>query len=450
MAALAVLLTAVLSFLLSNSAASGRQNVTDIGHVAAPRVATSADLAFALSDMDTQLANLLLAGNSPEFASNYQQARDLYDQRRQQVNSDLQLIAGVSGSDPSALEAVRSILDQLGRYQASASAAALLNSTEGNPAGEPSKTVLDLYQPATALMNEILVTVHNLTTAEHEDLKRAHAAHHAALLSARMWVAILGGALLVVLVGLQVYLRVRFRRLLNPALAVATLVAGATLVGGWVMLSAEAEQSTTAEREFDAIIALSEARAISHDANTNQSRYLVDPANANAYVTAFYERAQSVANFPDADESRYSDLVAQAVKDYQDNTGELGFGGYLGDTLKEIGARGERDAVRQVLTAYQAYQQDHDELRNLATRGDRHKAIALKLGTSSGQATYDFGQYDAALLAVINARQAAFDSAIRAGETGLNGWTDLIPTSGVVVVAVLVLIGVRPRLVEYR
>jgi Tfp pilus assembly protein PilN len=97
--AAAVLLALVLGTVISNVAATALDGVTAVGHQTAPQVATSADLAFALSDMDGQLANIILAGTD---AGAIKQTVDRYEERRKQVDADLQLIAGVSGTDPSA------------------------------------------------------------------------------------------------------------------------------------------------------------------------------------------------------------------------------------------------------------------------------------------------------------------------------------------------------------
>ena len=44
---------------------------------------------------------------------------------------------------------------------------------------------------------------------------------------------------------------------------------------------------------FDSIVALSQARAVSDDANADESRYLVDPARAGQYQQAFEDKSSS-------------------------------------------------------------------------------------------------------------------------------------------------------------
>jgi hypothetical protein len=66
-----------------------------------------------------------------------------------------------------------------------------------------------------------------------------------------------------------------------------------------------------------------------------------------------------------------------------------------------------------------------------------------------GKASQDFGTYDQALVSLTAIHQKAFQSAIRDGDDGLSGWNVGLPAAAVVI-ALLVLAGVRPRLSEFR
>jgi hypothetical protein len=67
-----------------------------------------------------------------------------------------------------------------------------------------------------------------------------------------------------------------------------------------------------------------------------------------------------------------------------------------------------------------------------------------------GQSDWAFNRYDAALSSVIAINSAAFATAIGAGQSGAAGWDAAFPSAGAVLLAALVLAGVRPRLAEYR
>ncbi|MEV0293371.1 hypothetical protein [Nocardia sp. NPDC050710] len=53
-------------------------------------------------------------------------------------------------------------------------------------------------------------------------------------------------------------------------------------------------------------------------------------------------------------------------------------------------------------------------------------------------------------MTLIDINQRAFDSAVADGSGALRGWTGWLPYGGATAIALLVLIGIRPRLAEYR
>ncbi len=79
----------------------------------------------------------------------------------------------------------------------------------------------------------------------------------------------MGVALIAILVALQLYLSARFRRLVNPALAAATLVGVALDQRRRLGSRPEADHLRGPARQdaFDSILALTQARAVSYDAN---------------------------------------------------------------------------------------------------------------------------------------------------------------------------------------
>ena len=82
--------------------------------------------------------------------------------------------------------------------------------------------------------------------------------------------------------------------------------------------------------------------------------------------------------------------------------------------------------------------------------GHLRAAIAFDTSYAHGNSNWAFTQYDNALLAVIAINQHAFNAAITAGQHGVQGWTGLIPAAAVMVILALLVVGVLPRLAEYR
>ena len=129
------------------------------------------------------------------------------------------------------------------------------------------------------MSTSILPQVSALTEINTGTLDAAYQAKRSDALTGIWLVAALGAVLLASAAGLQVYLAARYRRLLSPALAAATLAALGLVIAGSAQLAAEAGHLRVAKvAAFDSISALTQARAVSYDANADESRYLVDPA----------------------------------------------------------------------------------------------------------------------------------------------------------------------------
>ena len=186
-------------------------------------------------------------------------------------------------------------------------------------AGRPPGAALQLYRQATDLLQGgILPAAHLLTQASSVALDRAYQARRSSALAGAVWMVLAGVVLLAILAALQVYLAVRFRRLVSPALAAAFLAALVLAAGGASGLLAEAGHLRVAKVDaFDSIIALSQARAVSDDANADESRYLVDPGRAVQYQQAFESQSQQLARIPVAGIFQYDAGLARAIGAYR-------------------------------------------------------------------------------------------------------------------------------------
>jgi len=452
MAALAVIAAIVLGVItaaVSGSIAGGLQL---IGHRSEPEVLASTDLYFRLNDMDAQVANVLLVGRQRGLGIDRQQAQAIYEQDRLQSDQDLQRAAAVAGSVRSVQRPLRSVLDGLGRYEALAGEAMYLDGQGARQPGRPPAAALVLYRQATDLLQDsILPSARRLTAANAADLDRAYLAKRSAARDGALRVALAGVALLAVLAGLQLYLAAAYRRRLSLPLAGAALIALVVATVSVTGLYAQAGHLRVAKSEaFDSIIALSQARAVSDDANADESRYLVDPARAERYQQAFESKSQQLAGLAGAGIFSYDAALNRAISAYHSNNADIGFGGYLGAEFRNITFTGERAAAVQTLAAYQVYERDDRHIRALNRSGNLSGAIAFDTSYAHGNSNWAFTRYDNALSALIAINQRAFSGAISAGQTGLSGWTGPIPAAAVILMIVLVLAGVRPRLAEYR
>jgi hypothetical protein len=440
-------LVLALATLLSVEAARQRDGLQVIGGVAEPTVVAASDLYFALGDMDAQLANVLLVGDEHGLGFTRQQALDIYEQRRHQADQDLQRVAATSG-DPAT---VRDLLDGLGRYEALAARTILLDEQAHHLAGQPPAAVLDSYRQAVDLLKaQVLPAAQRLTDRQAKDLEDAYQQRHGEAVLVGTAALGLGLVLLAALALLQLSLLRRFRRVVNPLLLLGTVLVLVLTVAGFVVLRLEAEDLRVAKKDaFDSLLVLNQARAVSYDANADESRYLVDPARASQYQQAFLTKSQRLVELPGARLDSYDSALDDALRAYQRDHADIGWHGFFGTEFRNITFTGERAAAEDTLLRYQTYQRDDRRIRQLAGGGRLRDAIAFCTSFAPGDSNDAFDRYDKALSRLIDINQHAFDEAGRNGTGRLAGWT-LVPWGFAVVVAALTVLGLRRRLAEYR
>jgi hypothetical protein len=381
--ALVVLLACGLGLLTGTVFAALNSGFTAIGGHDAPLVEQSNALYYAVSDMDAQVGNVLLAGH--------------------------------------------------------------------DPAGRPSAATLSYFQQATDLMSTtVLPAAASLTTANASALDASYNQDRSTAASGQVLVLVLGLAVAGVLLGTQVFLAGRYRRLVNPALVAATVLAVGLAIAAAVQLGAPAGNLKVAKQDaFDSILALTQARAVSYDANADETRFLVDPGRAAAYQDAFLRKSLELVNVGNVGIFSYDAALAADIRAYQADHADVRFGGYLGTEFRNITFPGERAAATRALLAYQVYEKYDRKLRAMA-KTNLAQAIAFDIGTSPGQSDWAFNQWDGALGSVITINENAFTAAIRDGHTTGSPWIALIPAIGTVLIAALAIAGTRPRLAEYR
>ena len=422
-----------------------------MGQQDAPEAEATTGLYFALNDMDAQAANVLLVGGDTALTASRSQDLATYDSDRAAADQDLEQATVAEAGDAAVEQRLSLVLDRLGQYEALAADALLASQQAHSGAGRAPAAAIAYYQQATDLMQTgILPAVGALTTVSAARLDAAYQGGRTAAGTGIAGVAALGVLLAAALIALQLHLAARFRRLVNPALAAATVLTIAFAVVTAARLSAESGQLHVAKQDaFDSVQALTLARAVSYDANADESRYLVDPVRAAQYQQAFLSKSQQIAGVGPVAVSGYDAALAADIKAYQRDNSVVRFGGYLGAEFRNITFPGERQAAVAALLAFQRYERDDRTLRALAQR-NLADAVAYDIGTAPGQSDWAFSQYDAALSSVIAVNSSAFSAAVKDGEDGAVAWDLGFPAAAVVLLGTLTLAGVRPRLAEYR
>jgi hypothetical protein len=423
-AALALLFGAIAA-----GSASARDGLRVIGRDAGPQVLATAGLYLGLSDMDAQVADVLLMGK--EYGAQRAAAIAQYDQRRSEANQALLKAFELSGDNPAERRTVQSVLDGLGRYERLAGQALLLDSQSAHPAGPPPDRVVAVYRQATDLMRLVLLPqAYNLTLETGTIVRRTYDDKSVVVPAVRVAVVVAGVLALGCLLWLQLFLARRFRRVFGPALLAATVVTAVALLSGVSVLGQDQRDLRTAKADgFDSVLTLARARAISNSLHGDQSRYLLDRDRADTYEHTFLAKSQSVVYLAAGNLGAYHQKVAR------------GAGDYLGLLGGELTGRDGRAAI----DAYARFQDADTRLRTLAAGGQASEAVAARLGPVREA----FDAYDKALLAVSARHEAVFDQAVGAGESSLDTLWRLLPFA-IGGIALLVIAGVWPRLKEYR
>jgi hypothetical protein len=370
-----------------------QHQVRVIGDEAAPQAANAADLYFALSDLDAQVARLLLTTGRDELAGSRIDALGTYRERSDQVDVALQRALAVAADR----DLVLRLLHDLGAYRERV--------WQALTAG-PSAT--GYYTQATNILHlDLLPTATSLREASEKRLDRAYEAKHATQVTGVTLVVVLGGALVILLIGLQVWLARRFRRVLSPALVAATGLTVLLLIPlATVLVVQEQILAKARDESLVPFLDLSRARAVSYDAAADTSRYLITDG-LSRYREDFDRKADAL---------------------------QEGLGPY---------------ATEQVVTRWQAYRAGHDRIVELADGGKRAEAIGALTGIGRGEAAFDFSYYDAAVAEITASRRDDFDMALRDAGILLTGWP-FVPAAVLGLVILLVPLSVRKRFAEYR
>ncbi|MFD0774432.1 hypothetical protein ACFQZ2_10900 [Streptomonospora algeriensis] len=451
---LCLALTGVLFAVTGSAIARARDGLDVIGRGEGPKVVATADLYFALSDMDAQMADVLLMGSDHSLGDGREAALVRYEQRRSDATDALLHAAQLAEGDTAEEENVRAVMEEMNRYENLVAQARLLSDEAGHPAGSPPEEVVGLYRQAGELMRrDLLPKAYNLTLDSGATVRSTYQENSSAASVGTALVAGAATALLAALLALQLFLRTRFRRRYNLPLAAATIGVLALGLGAVGMLEQQAALLRTAKVEgLDSVLALSRARAISTGMNADQSRWLMDPGRAEIYEQNFLEDAQRVVFLvPDSggvpgDLEDYTAEAAEAVPDHTAYPGQLL--GLLGQEIRAGGVEGREQVQRRALRDYSAYLHADQEMRNLVEEEGIGAAIDARMAGEESVEEH-FGRYERSLVQLTALHINTFDTAVADARAGLRGW-DAVLLGACLGFGALVVLGVRPRLAEYR
>jgi hypothetical protein len=392
-----------------------------VGADAAPHAAIASDLYVALSDLDAQVARIILIDDSDTLSSSGIDALQTYQQRSAQIDADLVDALGAATTDTDR-GTVRQLTDQLASYRQLAwQAIAAEREQPPQPPGAPPAAALGYYTHATGLLHfDLLPTAKRLRESSQARLDSAYAQEETTAVWGTVLTLVLGAGLVVLLGLLQRRLARHYRRLINPGLLLATLATVGLVAAVCFVFTDETSRLHAAQsRDFEPYLALTQAQAVSYDAAADTSRYLLS-GNQQYFAQDFAAKSGCLVN-----------------------GGACSSGG---DVLRaDLGGL----AGQQIADRWRAYHNDHEKITGLAGAGQVGAAIDKLTGIRRGDAAFDFFYYDAAISDLAAGHQRSFNNALAGARGEVSGWT-WVPVVVMGAAIVLVLFGMRARLAEYR
>jgi len=265
---------------------------------------------------------------------------------------------------------------------------------------------------------ELLPTAERLRDTYANQLTAASNDEHDAFIRDVVLVVVSGAALLVALSGLQLFLRRKFGRTLNAYLAVATLATLAVLIGAMSMSSHQSARIKTAVGEHEIpYLNIQHTRAVTYDATGGLIRNALAPTFG---YNADFETDSAMLRNPQGSGLLMSSLV-----------------------------KTDPELTTKINKSWDAILHDKSTIDGDIAAGLVEQTLEEATGIARGQISMDFYSLDVALNNAAGVQSAAFEEQMSAANSDASGWAG-VPAAVLGAVMVLTLVGVRPRLSEYR
>ena len=405
-----------------------------VGNDTAPSIIAAQEISSALADLDANAANYLLGTKVHQDA-----ATAAVEKQRVVVTNGI-VAAAKNITYDAEYEPIKKLADQLGRYLELYGQMKYRKDT-GDGAG-----AILIYNSATDLVHqEMLPAAAALDKVNFDSLKAEYAKQRRNSEGAEVIAGLIAAGLAFVLIRAQIFLARKMRRMFNLPLLAATVV---TVVFGLYLVTriaaAREDLRVAKEDAFDSIHALWQARAVAYDANGDESRYLffVGPRSA-AFDQAYKDKVKKLTTMPQPES-----FIMTALAKLRTDAVPSAYKGYFADELRNITFPGEGPAALEVVRAFAAYDKIDTKIRALELGGKHADAVDLCIGAGDGKSNAAFDRFDAALLKVIEINHTQFKDTIDTGEDALSTAAKMLPLASLLI-AVLGLLGLRPRLREY-
>lgn len=399
--------------------------VQTVGKDAAPSIVAAENIRSTLGNAHTQIVNAFL---TKEDASG--ESVRAYKQSLATANDHLVTAAQNITYGDDERRPILDILNQVSEYD-TLIGMALAGQDSIKQLGQADDLMRERIVPAAAALAQANFT--------HLDAAYSEGRH-----VARLWLYGFLAASVVLLLALldtQRYVSLRFRRLVNPAMAAGCAVFALSVVlfavkAGGVMSA----MRTAKEDAFDSVYALSQAQALAYAANAQESVYLLmQGKDAQARQTALFQEDAKKLFTPDITDAKQLPADLKSLKGR----------GLLGDELANITFDGEEALARSTVAGWLDYVRIDAQIRALEASGRHQDAVALCLGTQPMQSDWAFETFAKALRGTMDINQAQFDQSIERALHNVRWlWMLLIPTLLCPLLGAVV--GIQRRLAEFR
>lgn len=429
-------------FWAENAIRSHEFALVTVGKNSAPSVVAANLIKGGLLKMDASLANQLLL---KEQDADFQESFNHFETARTTACQQLVVASANITYGPLEIKPIEQINLSLGRYQMQA------QKTRDLYRLRPGPEVLKAYREGLAILNEELIPAVDLLGKVNDDKLEstfgAESAHSAMRCSL---VLVVGFALIAILGLTQIFLFIRFRRIINPLLAAATVVTFVFVNHLYNELTHSAGKLKKAKEDsYDSIVAVLNAQCSLYEANVAQSRWLLDRSRADHYERQFKKHMNNIATFNGEHDITAS--IALAHKQLADNekVNLPGLSGALAKEISNIRFEEEGQTSVEALQVLKEYLDADARMRSFENSGQHEPALRSGLGYHPFAAKYSFTKLDDAFNRLVKINENHFEDQTSDAAKDLAGLQSLARLY-LLFVTVCIYFGLSPRLAEFR
>jgi hypothetical protein len=422
------------AMLVTVISAVGHQRATtqQIGRDSAGSVLMAERWKDTVAGMDAFTANELL---SPAGSKLAQEAVEGYNERYKTYVERLTFLIENITYDEIERKPLTEVQEKMGEY------IRLLQKTRDFQATGKQAEMLVTYREATTLLdNEILPKIDQLSKVNYEQMQKQINRDSSGV--SLFGVIVVGGLLIGSLVALQLFLVQRTKRQFNQPLLVATAIAGIFLLHSAIALSSAAGSLKVASEDaFPSLYSIRKARALSYQANSDESRYLLDKVNAATHEERFRQRVKEIMFIP-------KDLNLEDINRKINSNSKADLNrvtGLVAGAVKNVTFEGEGSALVEALRAWQNYVDVDGKIREKEKAGDHQGAINICLGESDEA----YGVFKKKLQKVQEINERAMKESLDKSDRTL-AFFEVQAAIALLVVAILTQYGLKPRIKEYQ